>query len=103
MTVTEDVLDRRGRVLVPAGAELSQRTLDALEGWGVEQIKVDGEDDGPVELDPLEVEAAKAQLKDRFRGTDIEHPFVAAVLEGAARNRVRAGGSQPQTVNADGT
>ncbi|MGI9628995.1 MAG: hypothetical protein ACR2QM_19345 [Longimicrobiales bacterium] len=93
MTVAADILDRRGRTLVPQGAELSERTLEALRGWGVESLDIEGEVGSLPELDPIEVEAAKAELMERFQRTDVEHPFVAVILDQVARARVRSQGS----------
>lgn len=106
MTVSADILDRRGRVLVPEGADLSERTLDALRGWGVETLEIEGDASALPELDPVDVEAAKAELMERFRRTDVDHPFVAVILDQVARARVRSqsqGGmaASPQTANND--
>ena len=102
MTVAEDIVDRRGRILVPKGAELSQRTVDALESWGIETLSIEGDEDPAAELDPVDVEAAKEELRWRFAKTDVEHPFVAAILARAARNQVKSQAASPQPVTTDG-
>ena len=103
MTLAADLLDRRGRVLVPEGAELSQRTMDALESWGVEQLTIEGGAESALELEPIEIEAAKAELANHFAKTDTSHPFVAAILDGAARALLRQRAESPLPVNTDGS
>ncbi|NNM31496.1 MAG: hypothetical protein HKO53_00435 [Gemmatimonadetes bacterium] len=99
MVVAEDVLDRKGRVLIPRGAELSERTLEALTGWGVDAIQVEGEVDA-APLDPAALAEARSSLAGRFMKTDVNHPVVAAVLDRAAQQLVRSGRSQ-ETVASD--
>lgn len=101
MVVAEDVLDRKGRVLIPRGAELSERTLEALAGWGVESIHVEGEVD-TAPLDPEALAQARSALAGRFTKTDVHHPVVSAVLDRAARQLVRSGGLQ-EGVTSDAT
>ena len=99
MVVAEDVLDRKGRVLIPEGAELSERTLEALAGWGVESLRVQGEVDAAA-MDPAALAEARSALAGRFRNTNVDHPFVSAVLDRAAQQLVRSGGlNQPVTTD----
>ena len=90
MVVSEDVLDRKGRVLIPQGGELSERTLEALRGWGVESLSVEGGEEVQP-LDPVALEEARGALSGRFLKTDLDHPFVSAVLDRAAQQRVLSG------------
>lgn len=84
MILADDLTDRRGRVLAPKGATLSARTLEALEGWGIEQVDVEGDAEEAPEIDPEDLKRVKADLAGRFHRTDLDHPFVAALLDRAA-------------------
>ena len=45
--VAEPVVNDEGRVLLPKGAKLSPAVLSRLQGWGVSQLQVEGdEEDG---------------------------------------------------------
>ena len=57
MRLAEDVSDGAGRVLVPAGCELTESTLLGLERRGIESLRVLSE----VEEDPEAREAYRAQ------------------------------------------
>jgi len=43
--VAEPVVNDQGRVLLPKGAKLSPAVLSRLQGWGVNELRVEGEDD----------------------------------------------------------
>ena len=42
--VAEPIEDENGRVLLPAGAKLSQAVIDRLRGWGVFALNIEGEE-----------------------------------------------------------
>ena len=42
--IAEPIVNDEGRVLLPKGAKLSAAVLSRLQGWGVHQLKVEGED-----------------------------------------------------------
>ena len=42
--VAEPIADQNGRVLLPAGAKLSQAVLTRLKGWGVFTLNVEGDE-----------------------------------------------------------
>ena len=42
--IAEPIEDQNGRVLLPAGAKLSQAVLARLEGWGVFALHIEGEE-----------------------------------------------------------
>ena len=78
--VAEPIEDENGRVLLPAGAKLSQAVIDRLRGWGVFALNIEGEEqkDGKSreelidELDyrfaGLEEDALMMQIKEIARG-----------------------------------
>ena len=42
--IAEPIQDQSGRVLLPAGAKLSQAVLVRLKGWGVFTLNIEGEE-----------------------------------------------------------
>ncbi len=48
-TVAEPVINDQGRTLLPKGARLSAAVLSRLQGWGVNELSVEGEDAAPTE------------------------------------------------------
>lgn len=42
--VAEPLADQNGRVLLPAGAKLSQAVLSRLKGWGIFTLNIEGEE-----------------------------------------------------------
>ena len=64
--IAEPIEDQNGRVLLPAGAKLSQAVLARLEGWGVFELSIEGvEKQGGKSKDELLVE-----LDQRFAGLE---------------------------------
>jgi hypothetical protein len=92
MVIGRDVVDRAGRMLVPAGTCLGEQHLRVLKTWGIDAVCVEGSAprSGPIpELPPEEQE----RLRSRFRRADLAHPLVAELLEQAllrARQRTAA-------------
>ena len=86
MIIAEDVRDRSGRLLIGAGAELSDKTLRVLKTWGVVEVEVEGEDKvggdiGFESLDEETVDEIKAELQKRFKHNELDTPFMSTVYE----------------------
>ncbi len=81
MVLTADVLDMRGRILIPAGAELSDKHVRALPAWGIQRLDVkgDGADAAPA-LEEWALAAARAEVDAAFSLTNRAHPAMAALL-----------------------
>ena len=84
MVLTAGVSDLRGRLLIPAGKELTERYLECLPMWGVTHIEVDGddageEDPGFEDLEPWALEKAAEIIDDHLCLSNPEHPFLAAL------------------------
>lgn len=65
--VAEPVVNDQGRVLLPKGAKLSPAVLSRLQGWGVSQLHIEGDDaegvDGLPDDDGL-IEALEHRFSD---------------------------------------
>ena len=93
MVLAADVLDRRGRLLIPAGRALAQKHVDALRMWGVERIDVVG--DAPKraanpEIPPAVLSQAREEVELLFRNAGGEHPFLEALKSVSTQRRARA-------------
>jgi hypothetical protein len=79
MVIARDVVDRAGRLLVPAGTSLAEKHLRLLKTWGIDAVWVEGSAPAPrpaPELPPEEQE----RLRARFRHADLSHPLVSELL-----------------------
>ncbi len=93
MALASPVTDRMGRLLIPAGAELSVRHVTALATWGVESIEIESDDAVPepvIEISP-ELEAqARAEVADVFKHAASDHVFLTALRDLAVARRAHA-------------
>jgi hypothetical protein len=79
MVLQADIQDRRGRLLLPAGKELSEKHIAALPMWGVEVIDIEGEETPELaahEIDPRVAALAREQIATRFMNASDDHPFL---------------------------
>lgn len=93
MVLASDVLDRRGRLLIPAGRALAQKHVEALRMWGVERIDVEG--DAPTkaaspDIPPAVLKQAREEVELLFRNAGEEHPFLEALKSLSTQRRARA-------------
>ena len=82
MVLGEDVHDTQGRLLIPAGTELTARHLRAFQLYGRISVRIRGADaePEPSPISPEELAAAEARILPRFRHNALSHPVVAALL-----------------------
>lgn len=92
MALASPVTDRMGRLLIPAGAELSARHVQALSAWGVEQIEIESEEapEPAVEISPEMEARARTESAEVFRHAGAHHPALEALRELAVARRARA-------------
>jgi hypothetical protein len=95
MVLAGDVHDRSGRMLLGAGAELTQKHLVIFRTWGVLEADIEGHgsdnsaDAIPADVDPLELAAAEQALAPLFRHTNINHPAIIELIKLAALRKVQ--------------
>jgi hypothetical protein len=53
MKVARDVKNIDGMLLAPSGCELSERQINILQAWGVEEVEVEASDEMAQSHDPL--------------------------------------------------
>lgn len=87
MILSSDVCDRSGRLLLPAGAELTEKHFSIFRMWGVLEAEVVGDDpcedetDVPrEELDPALVAAVRKEVEGLFVHNDRSHPAIKELM-----------------------
>lgn len=87
MILSRNVCDRSGRMLLPAGAELTERSFSIFRMWGVLEADVVGDapgDEGenaPGEgVDPELLAAAREEVERLFVHNDPEHPGIKELM-----------------------
>jgi hypothetical protein len=87
MALKANVCDRSGRMLLPAGIELTDKHLKVLRTWGVSEadIVADNEDGSesvaaPVSGDPLVIAAAQEAVDQLFVHNDPQHPLIKELI-----------------------
>ncbi len=97
MVLAKNVQDRNGRVLLGAGAELTQKHLTIFRTWGVSAVDVTGSDEVsnelslPTEIDAATLDAAEKSLLPHFSHCGIEHPAIRELLRLVAIRKIRNG------------
>ncbi|MDD2365937.1 MAG: hypothetical protein PHN84_07200 [Desulfuromonadaceae bacterium] len=95
MVLAADVHDRSGRMLLGAGAELTQKHLVIFRTWGVLEADIVGEgndessDAIPADVDPAELLAAEQSLEPLFCHTTRDHPVMLELMKLAALRKVQ--------------
>lgn len=94
MVLASDVRDRSGRMLLGAGAELTQKHLDIFRTWGVLEADIAGQGSQaavqiPADVDPLQLAAAEEALAPLFRHANRSHPAVMELMRLAALRKVK--------------
>lgn len=80
--IAEAIYNENGRVLLPVGARLSEAVLSRLNGWGVDRVAVQSEEDPADEGTNSLLDA----LEHRFAGHE-EDPLMMRI-KGAARRHL---------------
>ncbi|AJY70645.1 hypothetical protein [Geobacter sulfurreducens] len=98
MTLAADVIDRTGRLLLGAGAELTAKHLHIFRTWGVAEADIAGMDDDPgnhlpLEISPAELATAEEALRPLFLHTDLEHPAMREIMRLGAVRKAMHGAS----------
>ena len=98
MVLKEAVSDRGGRLLLPAGAELTDKQLKIFRTWGISHVDIvregeeSSEDDEVLKtVDPLKLAEVEQYVSELFRHNDHQHPMIQELMK-VCRNRRLANG-----------
>lgn len=91
MVLSSNVCDRSGRMLLPAGAELTDKHFSILRMWGVLEVEIVGEAmvegaeapqnaNSGEEIDPELLAEARAEVEGLFVYNDPEHPAIKELM-----------------------
>lgn len=86
MVLAADAIANDGRVLLKAGASVTQKHIGVLKAWGLLELDVAGVSREEIEANSIakveraQWEAAQAQVRHRFRHMDTSYPPVAELL-----------------------
>jgi len=94
MVLATGVTDKRGRLLIPEGKELTDRYLECLPMWGVTHVEVEGdevggEEEGSVEAEPWAVSKATELVDQHFLLANRSHPLMQELAEVCIERRAR--------------
>ena len=95
MTLADDVSDPRGRPLLRAGVELTDKHIKVFKTWGVVQVNIIGEGTTTVLQDVIDahpelLEEAREKADDLFQHVDREHPVFQELIPKSVQFYVRA-------------
>lgn len=95
MLLRSNVCDRSGRLLLPAGNELTEKHLKIFRTWGVIEADIVGDDSGETapfdsgeELDPARLAEAEAAMAKLFVHNNPEHPAIMELLKICVQRRM---------------
>ena len=99
MILKTDVCDRSGRLLLPAGAELTDKMLKVFRTWGITHADIQRDaDETPgdecetdLSLDPILLAEAEQSVAQLFRHNDPEHPMIRELMRVCLDRRVANG------------
>ena len=87
MVLGRNVCDRSGRMLLPSGAELTEKHFSIFRMWGVLEVEIVGDgipEDDEVEphqeIDPTLLAAAREEVERLFVYNDPEHPAIKELM-----------------------
>lgn len=84
MVLATHATDRRGRLLIPAETQLSDRHVEALRHWGITHLHIEAGQlptSVPAEMDAQTLSEITTATDDNFVNVDRGHPFIAALPE----------------------
>jgi hypothetical protein len=90
MVVGEDVKDKNGQLLLPAGLALSEKHLELVKSWGISQVSIEsGNKEEEVPLDPELIAKAEKELGPIFKFADQRHPAMNELFSQCVTRRAK--------------
>jgi len=104
-TVSTDVKDRSGRILLSANTELTDDNIKIIKSWGVVEIDIKGEvndavvDSNLTRVNPEQLQAIDLELSKRFRFLNKSHPFIHELFDVCLRRKLSAKGLSQESID----
>ncbi len=82
MILNSDVITNIGRLLLPAGTEVSEEHLNVFRTWGITEVDIQSDTKPDItavdiaQVDPVLLQELETELSELFRHTDREHPVI---------------------------
>lgn len=102
MVVCSDVKNIDNMLLIPSGCSLTERQINILKAWGVDEVDVVAseateEQDPLARLSPEQVEKLLAEVKERFWQVDETNPVFQEIFKIILQRRLRSSTSELAT------
>lgn len=88
MVLRHDVCDRSGRLLLPAGNELTEKHLRIFRTWGICEADIESDESPETPqplitetLDPVLLAAAEEAVTHLFNRNDPQHPAIRELMQ----------------------
>ena len=95
MMLRSNVCDRSGRLLLPAGNELTEKHLRIFRTWGVIEADILGDDSGECDqsfsgedLDPAQLAESESAIAKLFIHNPKEHPAISELMRLCIQRRI---------------
>jgi len=90
MVIADDLLGRDGRLLLKAGAVLTEKHIRAMKIWGIPYayIKTDEEieaDDLAARQQASQTDTTPTELLEKFKLANMDHPLIKELFEQAVK------------------
>jgi hypothetical protein len=84
MLLADEVRDQQGRLLMPAGTELTDRHLRAFQLWGILNVRIRAGDAEPdpddIPLTPEQLARGEAVVRGRLRDDNATQPLMVELI-----------------------
>lgn len=97
MILEKDLRDRSGLIILSAGQEITEKHLKIFRMWGIVEAEIQGVTREETfshitsQLDPLLIQEVETRLREEFRHTNLNHPFIREVFRWVTLKRAREG------------
>jgi hypothetical protein len=95
MVLAADIKERSGRVLLAGGSEISEKHLRVFKMWGITEADIKDVEKEEIaasivaQLDPSLFQDVQSRVREHFRLTDMEHPFIKELFRLVTLRQVR--------------
>jgi hypothetical protein len=87
MILASHARDPNGRLLLPAGEEITDKNIRTLKAWGIAEVDIEGDEDEVSEGQPSNKKSEQVptqvieEVDELFRYTNKKHPAIKEMIE----------------------